>query len=684
MTLRRTIRRGALRALIAGTAVLTMLFAGAFTAVAADAAATATITGHVTREDDGAPVAGAAVYVSTTTGGFSFNATTDANGDYTVAGLAPGEYTVRFEAIGTGLVSEYWNGANGWFSAQRIVITGDETVAGIDASLQVGGSISGTVTRESDGSPVSSVIVRLSDGSSGLPRSAWTAADGSYSIRDLPAGNYTVQFAPMASSGLASEYWDGANVVSEATVVSVVPGESTRGIDASLAVLPVPATISGRVTNEADGEGASGYVTLSTADGMTAGSGAIGSDGSYSVSVAPGTYILHFAGEGRVHSEFWDDARTKEEAAPLTVEPGQSLDGIDAQLASATVISGVVRADGAPIGEAMIEVMADGLFVGMTLTRPDGAYEIVLPAGTYTVRARVSANGHEYATQYFQAAPTLSQAKLIALGSDGDQTGVDFDLARGGDITGIVSASIGELPGTGAEVVPYLWSDGEWREVAAMWTTDKYAFGLSQWGVGVTGGPLPAGTYTLGVEAEGFCPQYYGGAATIDDAETFDLGEGETFAAADVVLTVDCPAPKPTLALSATSVKAGGDVTVTGENFAPGETVTFELHSDPISLGELVAAEDGTLSGTLSIPSTVPVGAHHIFALGEKSAIEVSVALEVTAAAGGGTGGSGTGSTGGGSGLASTGATIPVTAVLTGLFLAVFGTLLVRRRRSAI
>jgi LPXTG-motif cell wall-anchored protein len=163
--------------------------------------------------------------------------------------------------------------------------------------------------------------------------------------------------------------------------------------------------------------------------------------------------------------------------------------------------------------------------------------------------------------------------------------------------------------------------------------------------------------------------------------------EGETVSGIDFALTVDTgPEVKPTLTLSAGSIRAGKDITVSGTGFAPGATIAFELHSDPIALGTLTADADGVLQGTLRIPATAPAGAHTLVAL-SGSTVLASTALTVTAAAGtGGQTGGGVASPGGGAAtpggqLATTGADAPVALLALGVLLAVMGGMLVRRRR---
>ncbi|MGO4592504.1 lamin tail domain-containing protein [Leifsonia sp. 2TAF2] len=134
----------------------------------------------------------------------------------------------------------------------------------------------------------------------------------------------------------------------------------------------------------------------------------------------------------------------------------------------------------------------------------------------------------------------------------------------------------------------------------------------------------------------------------------------------------------PTAQVSASSVGIGGKVTVSATGFAAGEQVEIWLHSDPVLLAVVTAGPTGAVTATVTIPSTVPAGAHALVLLGRTSGATVTVALTVTAIA------AANGET---AGLASTGSdvTVPLGAAL--LLGAVGSGLLlargVARRRSA-
>jgi LPXTG-motif cell wall-anchored protein len=79
-----------------------------------------------------------------------------------------------------------------------------------------------------------------------------------------------------------------------------------------------------------------------------------------------------------------------------------------------------------------------------------------------------------------------------------------------------------------------------------------------------------------------------------------------------------------------TVVPVGGTVTVTAGYFEPGSSVEIRVESDPVVLGSLVAAADGTVSGSYALPLSVTVGSHVVYAKGPR--LGTNVVTEVSAA----------------------------------------------------
>jgi hypothetical protein len=117
----------------------------------------------------------------------------------------------------------------------------------LDITLVLAGSISGEVTRDSDGEPVVDIHLYAEDYNTGnWMGGANTLPDGSYTIPDLPTGSYRVTVETQGSP-YAREYYDNTYDYGSATPVSVTEGVDTPNIDFSLGP---GGSISGRITDE--------------------------------------------------------------------------------------------------------------------------------------------------------------------------------------------------------------------------------------------------------------------------------------------------------------------------------------------------------------------------------------------------------------------------------------------------
>lgn len=106
------------------------------------------------------------------------------------------------------------------------VMTGGSPVAAADT-----GSISGTVTDATTGEPIEGMVVRSHESSA----QAVSAADGSYTIGGLAAGEYTVYFdEPLNVDDYAFEWYDDSLTREGATLVTVGGGQAVTAVDAAL------------------------------------------------------------------------------------------------------------------------------------------------------------------------------------------------------------------------------------------------------------------------------------------------------------------------------------------------------------------------------------------------------------------------------------------------------------------
>ena len=297
------------------------------------------ISGTVT-DPQGAPVPGVDVWAYTASDAWvgSLQTVTDAQGSYELAQAEPGvQYRILFRNVaGSGLASEWFDDQPTRQDATAIALSAAEFVEA-NAQLDEAGAISGSVT-DANGNPGSGVQVLVFGSSDTWVRSygTSTASDGSYSIGNVRAADYRVLFLPPAGSGVASEWFDDAANRSLATDITVSPGQTVAGIDAQL---EETGAISGSVT-DANGNPVSGVQVraFDPGDGFLGFDGtSTASDGSYSIgNIRPADYRVVFVpptGSG-LASEWFDDAASRSLATDITVPPGQTVAGIDAELAN--------------------------------------------------------------------------------------------------------------------------------------------------------------------------------------------------------------------------------------------------------------------------------------------------------------------------------------------------------------
>jgi hypothetical protein len=221
-------------------------------------------------------------------------------GTYTISGLPASTYTLRYAATGATLriANVYVDGAGityDYGSATEDALTTATPTTATFAVPAVGG-ISGTVT-DSTGAPLAgvSVLVFTAAGTQ-LPVTATTASDGTYTVPDVFAGQYQVEFLGLSGSNLATTFYGGSTLAT-ATKVTVASGATLPSINAQLAAA---GTISGKVTAAQGGANIGGLeVQLLDAQGNVMGVTFTNPDGTYTLTGVPaGTWYIEFVGAG--------------------------------------------------------------------------------------------------------------------------------------------------------------------------------------------------------------------------------------------------------------------------------------------------------------------------------------------------------------------------------------------------
>ncbi len=232
------------------------VLAACTTSLAQAAEGSGKITGKVTNAATEAPIAGIEVCAFPKTSGeepggggeteeegteeeLAQCPTTAANGEYTISGLASGEYIVGFGSpfmSELNYVTQFYNGKSAYAEAQPVTVTAGGAVSGIDAKLAEGGRIAGRVTDASTGAAIERAIVCAFGSNPESGGCAFTNANGEYTITGLVGGEYKVGFADPPQ--YAVQYYNAKGTLSEADAVSVLDGSTVSGIDAALAPKP--------------------------------------------------------------------------------------------------------------------------------------------------------------------------------------------------------------------------------------------------------------------------------------------------------------------------------------------------------------------------------------------------------------------------------------------------------------
>ncbi|MGQ0796743.1 MAG: carboxypeptidase regulatory-like domain-containing protein, partial [Methanobacteriota archaeon] len=295
------------------------------------------IVGTVTDATTALPIAGATV-VALPGGG---SATTALDGTYNLT-VAPGMYNVT--ASKALYVAQ----------TQALSVPSNATAAANFPLLPAPGWIAGTVTDAATGLPLAGALVTAAPGGA----NATTAPDGTYNV-SVASGTYAVT----ATKPLYLPSSRPGSVASNATTT----------VDFQLA--PAPGWIAGRVTDVATGSPLGG-ASLKAVDGtgteypvMTA------ADGTYNVTVPPGTYtVIVVLAAGYVNETFAGagvlSARTTAVDFQLQREQGWVAGRVTDALT------------GSPIAGATVVVIPGG---ANAVTAFDGTYNITVGSGTYTV-----------------------------------------------------------------------------------------------------------------------------------------------------------------------------------------------------------------------------------------------------------------------------------------------------------
>jgi hypothetical protein len=217
---------------------------GASAPAGALAAGTGAIKGLVTASETKAAIAGIEVCAQASAEPVAEQCVqTNTSGEYEIAALSAGQYEVRFavpEASELNYLTQFYNGKSSKAEADPVTVVEGEVTLSIDATLEPGAAISGTVTSAATKAALEGVRVCAHSADREAERCADTDAAGKYTIGALPTGLYQVHFDPAAAgSSYEGQYYEGQATAEAAQSVAGTAGATATGIDAVLQGVPV-------------------------------------------------------------------------------------------------------------------------------------------------------------------------------------------------------------------------------------------------------------------------------------------------------------------------------------------------------------------------------------------------------------------------------------------------------------
>lgn len=308
-----------------------------------------TIAGTVTDESTGNPIPGASINVVQ---GFTLitSVLTDTNGQYSISGFAPGNYTVIANAPNFSIAV-----------VGATVIANQTTVVNFALKADLG-KIFGTVT-DAATNPIPGATVQVRN-SFIVMATAVTDSDGNYNFPNLPPDTYTVT---AAASGFQRQVKIATVTSNQVTVVN-------------FALNSTPGTISGTVT-DAVTTNPIPDATVAIFQGTTFIDSALTDvNGDYTIpDLAPGNYTVLAIAQG-----YQAAFSAKSVVAGMTTIADFALNN------NPGTIAGIVtdRCKGAPLPGVIILVMDGSIVEGFGLTDAGGNYSIdTIAPGYYTVTA---------------------------------------------------------------------------------------------------------------------------------------------------------------------------------------------------------------------------------------------------------------------------------------------------------
>jgi len=411
-------------------------------------------------------LAGVTVEVFTNSGDPVASDTTDTDGNWSVTGLAEGDYHVVTESS-IGYVDEAFDNVvcePGCVPTAGSAITVATTIESADFELVPVASVAGTVSTDT-GQPVADVTVQAFDATGALLGEAVTSPAGGYTIGGLPDGD---AFLRTASGGsFTDQVYDGRDCtpvcdVTNGDPVTLSPGADVTGRDFSL----VPGgSISGHVADAGDNDLASVDVRVFNAAGAEVATVATDANGNYTIQgLVDGDYFVRTDNDRGFIDEFHDGLSCTPEPCgvtqgmPITIDDGAAVAGIEFQLAPGSSLGGDATdpfGNPLPDGEVVLfddqgrELRRTGIVDGAWSFSgvADGAYHIVVLNGSGLVDELYEDIACPGASCDVTTGAVLNVPSTRAASRAAANQTIGFQLSPGSRIRGRIDGPGGGIPG---------------------------------------------------------------------------------------------------------------------------------------------------------------------------------------------------------------------------------------------
>lgn len=421
------------------------------------------ISGTVIDAGTSLPIAGIRVNFAAAGGGLYFtSAVTDLSGNYISEGGSAAGSVFAVTQNSLGYRNEvfdniYCLGCDPTTTGTPIPVTLGNTTPSRNFALDPGGRIAGTV-RNIDNQPLANVEINISDSTGNRIDSIFTDASGNFSSAGLPSGTYYAN--TFNSQGYADELYSdflcpggSCNPVNGTAIPVTVPGTATIAF-----VLAPGGTFTGTVTNGANSAAINdAQVSIYSSGGLFLTNTRTNLSGVYTTpSLAPGAYKAQTFNVPGYQNQLYNGIAcgggcTVTSGNPITVTASLTTLNINFALqpAAAGGISGLVTSGVTPQSNFQVQLYSSGgSFMSSVNTNGSGNYTFsAVSPGSYYVRT--SGTGNLINELYnnvtcISCSVTGSGGSLVAVATS-TITGIDFNLAVGGQISGTVTKASDSL-----------------------------------------------------------------------------------------------------------------------------------------------------------------------------------------------------------------------------------------------